>query len=215
MTPNKAKSSAPTSPTPPGYADAVSHPQRPTPLAHRTRRLGRGQNQRAVRNVTQPIRFQGQWHDEESGLYYNRHRYYDPQQGRYISQDPIGLQGGTNLYGYVTNPTGAVDPLGLNPAAATAVVSTIPGSTSESSRAQEAKRLTAAHRAAAGARSLPGYGGNCTPDEYDELARQQDEACNRTKGLGMCDRNDIGYGRAELFDACAQARINIARRCFA
>ncbi len=71
-------------------------------------------NQRAVRNVTQPIRFQGQWHDEESGLYYNRHRYYDPQQGRYISQDPIGLKGGTNLYGYVTNPTGMVDPLGLS-----------------------------------------------------------------------------------------------------
>ncbi|MBT2773358.1 hypothetical protein J7J47_14110 [Halomonas sp. ISL-60] len=71
-------------------------------------------NQRAVRNVTQPIRFQGQWHDEESGLYYNRHRYYDPQQGRYISQDPIGLNGGTNLYSYVTNPTGMVDPLGLS-----------------------------------------------------------------------------------------------------
>ncbi|WP_284041310.1 RHS repeat-associated core domain-containing protein, partial [Vreelandella olivaria] len=66
-------------------------------------------------NTSQPIRFQGQWHDEESGLYYNRHRYYDPQQGRYISQDPIGLNGGTNLYGYVTNPTGMVDPLGLNP----------------------------------------------------------------------------------------------------
>ena len=66
-----------------------------------------------MRNVTQPIRFQGQWHDEESGLYYNRHRYYDPQQGRYISQDPIGLHGGNNLYGYVTNPTGMVDPLGL------------------------------------------------------------------------------------------------------
>ena len=69
--------------------------------------------QRAVPNLTQPIRFQGQWHDEESGLYYNRHRYYDPEQGRYISQDPIGLNGGTNLYGYVTNPTGMVDPLGL------------------------------------------------------------------------------------------------------
>ncbi|WP_447894331.1 RHS repeat-associated core domain-containing protein [Vreelandella sp. GE22] len=71
----------------------------------------------AVKNVrgsaSQPIRFQGQWHDEESGLYYNRHRYYDPQQGRYVSQDPIGLRGGTNLYAYVGNPMGAVDPLGL------------------------------------------------------------------------------------------------------
>ncbi|WP_245701712.1 RHS repeat-associated core domain-containing protein [Franzmannia pantelleriensis] len=65
-------------------------------------------------NTPQPIRFQGQWYDEESGLYYNRHRYYDPQQGRYISQDPIGLNGGTNLYGYVSNPTGMVDPLGLS-----------------------------------------------------------------------------------------------------
>ncbi|MBZ0330987.1 RHS domain-containing protein, partial [Halomonas sp. ANAO-440] len=73
-------------------------------------------------NTPQPIRFQGQWHDEESGLYYNRHRYYDPQQGRYISQDPIGLNGGTNLYGYVTNPTGMVDPLGLEGAACTNLV---------------------------------------------------------------------------------------------
>ncbi len=67
-----------------------------------------------VRSTTeQPIRFQGQWHDEESGLYYNRYRYYDPQQRRYVSQDPIGLRDGTNLYGYVANPVGAVDPLGL------------------------------------------------------------------------------------------------------
>ncbi|MGP9655726.1 RHS repeat-associated core domain-containing protein [Halomonas sp. AOP35-4E-18] len=63
--------------------------------------------------LTQPIQFQGQWHDEESGLYYNRHRYYDPQQGKYIIQDPIGLNGGTHLYGYVTNPISMVDPLGL------------------------------------------------------------------------------------------------------
>ena len=72
-------------------------------------------NQRAVRNVTQPIRFQGQWHDEESGLYYNRHRYYDPQQGRYISQDPIGLLGGMNFYNYTKSPTTNIDPMGLSP----------------------------------------------------------------------------------------------------
>ncbi|MBH8581980.1 RHS repeat-associated core domain-containing protein, partial [Bisbaumannia pacifica] len=63
--------------------------------------------------TAQPIRFQGQWHDEESGLYYNRHRYYDPQQGRYISQDPIGLVGGDNLYQYAAAPNIEVDPLGL------------------------------------------------------------------------------------------------------
>ena len=41
------------------------------------------------------IRAQGQYHDEETGLYYNRHRYYDPYLGRFITQDPIGLAGGT------------------------------------------------------------------------------------------------------------------------
>ncbi len=41
----------------------------------------------------QPYRLPGQQHDEESGLYYNRNRYYDPLQGRYITQDPIGLAG--------------------------------------------------------------------------------------------------------------------------
>ncbi len=44
-------------------------------------------------NPHQLIRLPGQQYDEESGLYYNRHRYYDPLQGRYITQDPIGLKG--------------------------------------------------------------------------------------------------------------------------
>ncbi|CAG2159134.1 RHS repeat-associated core domain-containing protein [Cupriavidus numazuensis] len=59
------------------------------------------------------IRAQGQYHDEETGLYYNRHRYYDPYSGRFITQDPIGLAGGVNLYQYAPNSTGWVDPLGL------------------------------------------------------------------------------------------------------
>ncbi|MER2739127.1 RHS repeat-associated core domain-containing protein, partial [Escherichia coli] len=54
--------------------------------------------------LQQLIRLPGQQYDEESGLYYNRHRYYDPLQGRYITQDPIGLKGGWNLYGYQLNP---------------------------------------------------------------------------------------------------------------
>ncbi len=70
-------------------------------------------DERTVPNLQQPIRFQGQWQDEETGLYYNRYRYYDPKQGRYITQDPIGLAGGLNSYAYVSNPTGWVDPLGL------------------------------------------------------------------------------------------------------
>ncbi|WP_301336277.1 RHS repeat-associated core domain-containing protein, partial [Pseudomonas fluorescens] len=64
--------------------------------------------------LNQPLRFQGQYFDGESGLHYNRHRYYDPRLGRYLTPDPIKLAGGLNQYQYVPNPTGWVDPLGLN-----------------------------------------------------------------------------------------------------
>ena len=63
--------------------------------------------------LKQPFRFQGQYFDEESGLHYNRFRYYDPSSGRFVSQDPIGLLGGFNLYEYAPNPIGWVDPFGL------------------------------------------------------------------------------------------------------
>ncbi|MIX07035.1 RHS repeat protein, partial [Salmonella enterica subsp. enterica serovar Anderlecht] len=64
-------------------------------------------------DLEQLIRLPGQQYDEESGLYYNRHRYYNPGQGRYITQDPIGLKGGLNPYQYPLNPVTEVDPLGL------------------------------------------------------------------------------------------------------
>ncbi|MDE9434303.1 RHS repeat domain-containing protein [Xenorhabdus bovienii] len=59
------------------------------------------------------LKFAGQWLDEESGLVYNRFRYYSPVAGQYLTPDPIGLHGGENPYAYVENPTGWVDPLGL------------------------------------------------------------------------------------------------------
>ena len=61
----------------------------------------------------QPIRFQGQYFDTETGLHYNRFRYYDPDMGMFTSRDPIGLMGGDNVFAYAPNPTGWVDPLGL------------------------------------------------------------------------------------------------------
>ncbi|ECD9444740.1 RHS repeat-associated core domain-containing protein, partial [Salmonella enterica subsp. salamae] len=63
--------------------------------------------------LAQLIRLPGQQYDDETGLYYNRYRYYNPEQGRYISQDPIGLRGGWNLYTYPLNPVSGTDPLGL------------------------------------------------------------------------------------------------------
>ncbi|WP_260961279.1 RHS repeat protein [Pseudomonas citri] len=63
--------------------------------------------------LDQPLRFQGQYFDVESGLHYNRHRYYNPETGRYLTPDPSKLAGGLNGYRYTLNPTGWVDPLGL------------------------------------------------------------------------------------------------------
>ncbi len=67
-----------------------------------------------IGKVDNPLRFQGQYFDQESGLHYNRHRYYDPDIGRYLTPDPVKLAGGINAYQYVTNPTGWIDPLGLS-----------------------------------------------------------------------------------------------------
>nr|WP_318182893.1 RHS repeat-associated core domain-containing protein [Pseudomonas fluorescens] len=64
--------------------------------------------------LDQPLRFQGQYFDSESGLHYNRHRYYQPELGRYLTPDPSKLGGGLNQYQYTRNPTGWVDPLGLS-----------------------------------------------------------------------------------------------------
>ena len=66
-----------------------------------------------INEISNPLRFQGQYYDEESGLHYNRDRYYNPNTGRYLTPDPIKLAGGLNSYQYVPNPTGWVDPLGL------------------------------------------------------------------------------------------------------
>ncbi|WP_458238610.1 RHS repeat-associated core domain-containing protein, partial [Pseudomonas sp. P5_A2_2] len=62
--------------------------------------------------LEQPLRFQGQYFDAESGLHYNRHRYYHPDIGRYLTPNPVKLAAGLNPYRYTRNPTGWVDPLG-------------------------------------------------------------------------------------------------------
>jgi RHS repeat-associated protein len=63
--------------------------------------------------ISCPLRFPGQFHDDETGLDYNLHRYYDPATGRYLTPDPLGLTPGPNHHAYVDNPLQWLDPLGL------------------------------------------------------------------------------------------------------
>jgi RHS repeat-associated protein len=79
--------------------------------------------------VASPLRFQGQWFDEETGLHYSLYRFYDPEVGRFICQDPLRLDAGVNLYEYAPNPLNYYDPLGISTGrvgnALAAVVATI------------------------------------------------------------------------------------------
>jgi RHS repeat-associated protein len=67
----------------------------------------------AASEIDCEVRFQGQWHDPESGLHYNDLRYYSPWLASYVSMDPVPLAGGTNAYLYAPNPLRLVDPHGL------------------------------------------------------------------------------------------------------
>jgi RHS repeat-associated protein/uncharacterized repeat protein (TIGR02543 family) len=73
------------------------------------------QNPSGLGNFVFNLRFPGQYYDQETGLFYNGFRDYDPQTGRYSESDPIGLNGGINTYAYVRgNPVNLIDPLGLS-----------------------------------------------------------------------------------------------------
>jgi RHS repeat-associated protein len=64
--------------------------------------------------IDNPIRLQGQYADAETGLYYNRHRYFCPHAGQFVSQDPLRLAGGDNLFELASNISYWTDPLGLS-----------------------------------------------------------------------------------------------------
>ncbi len=67
-----------------------------------------------IDTIENNLRFPGQYYDDETGLHYNYHRYYDPDTGRYLTADPIGLEGGINPFVYaLNNSINFIDPLGL------------------------------------------------------------------------------------------------------
>jgi len=71
-----------------------------------------GRTRLVAGSVSTPFRHPGQQEDAETGLHYNRFRYYDPDTGRFISPDPLGINGNFNLYQFAPNPIGWSDPMG-------------------------------------------------------------------------------------------------------
>ncbi|AXI02600.1 RHS repeat-associated core domain-containing protein [Aquirhabdus parva] len=71
-------------------------------------------NRQPTGSIQMNLRFPGQYYDEQTGLYYNQNRYYNPELGRYMEPDPLGLKAGLNPYAYTgNNPVNQVDPTGL------------------------------------------------------------------------------------------------------
>jgi rhs-related protein len=67
----------------------------------------------AIKSAYQPFRLQNLYADRETGLHYNPMRYYEPDAGQFVNQDPIGLLGGDNLYSFGNQVLDFIDPLGL------------------------------------------------------------------------------------------------------
>ncbi|MFS2110166.1 DUF4123 domain-containing protein [Sphingomonas sp. Sphisp140] len=112
------------------HCDPLGVPMRLTDAAGKVtweaERSGFGAMAALPGGIDQPLRLPGQYHDAETGLHYNRFRYYDPALGRYLSRDPIGVAGGLNFYAYAGNdPVNRADPTGLWWKAALAIVAAV------------------------------------------------------------------------------------------
>ncbi|EKE5038286.1 RHS element core protein [Escherichia coli] len=174
-------------------------------------------NEENPHHLYQPYRLPGQQYDEESGLYYNRNRYYDPLQGRYITQDPIGLMGGWNPYLYPLNPVTNTDPQGLEAILPGPFPFPIPlpkSPVQQEADANAAKTLTKWWKNFGDAINNPPPPGNCSNDYYEHLKNQKEAICNQKRKCYPTDSCETILQKGVYGLACVSARNNIMNQCF-
>ncbi|MFJ5240111.1 RHS repeat-associated core domain-containing protein [Pseudomonas neuropathica] len=164
-----------------------------------------------IAEIDNPLRFQGQYFDAETGLHYNRHRYYNPGTGRFLTPDPIKLAGGLNNYQYVPNPTGWVDPLGLDncPGGPNCTPSNVVEDPAAKASVDEGQKVPEV------AQAKPDfYVGPSGPDStmpstgYRYMRYQHDDGTVDTRALGTLKTKSapVTYAGFEKFDTGSEAR---------
>ncbi|WP_397608684.1 RHS repeat-associated core domain-containing protein [Silanimonas sp.] len=187
--------------------------------------------------IVNPLRFPGQYYDPEVGTHYNYHRDYEPQTGRYVQTDPIGLGGGVNLslYSY-SSPTVFVDPrgnvvmcfvpvvgqigcgaviVGLGAAALICYASGACQAASQAGADALNDAMNDSRDSTATDVSIRPPG-DCTREQHRYLQNQVDIACQysgqrRCYSSDSCEENQR---KISANSACAEARRNINSRCF-
>lgn len=157
----------------------------------------------------------GQQYDWGTGLCYNRYRYYDPQKGRYITQDPIGLDGGWNLYNYPLNPVVDTDPLGLEviPGPFPFPIPLPKSTAQQEADTNAAKTLTKWWKNFGDTINNPPPPGNCSNDYYEHLKNQKEAICNQKRKCYPTDSCETILQKGVYGFACVSARNNIMNQC--
>jgi RHS repeat-associated protein len=140
-----------------------------------------------------PLRFPGQYEDQETGLHYNNQRYYDPLTGSYLSPDPLGLEAGLNQRAYVANPYILMDPLGLTGCG--------PYGSSSSSRPIPIIRMVPSPRGPAGTRP-PAFARESPPPDWtgspNSVSRRLSEMDARVPAFAVSSRTAATANRSYI-----------------